>query len=127
MNKIASENDIDVVSESAGMFAEAGAEASVEAQEVMKQYDIDLSGHRARQITQQLIDESDIILTMTEGHRMLLGSGAEDKVFTIAEYAGLSGDVSDPFGGDLEEYEQTALEIYDLLTEIAERIVDNDE
>jgi protein-tyrosine phosphatase len=47
---------------------------------------------------------------------------APDKVFTLGEYAdGAQRDVIDPFGGDIEEYRQTATEIYDALTDIAEK------
>lgn len=125
MNKIATENDIDAVAESAGVFAVDGESASDEAIQAMKKYDVDLSDHKARQLTQEIVDNNDIILTMTDAHKMLLGLGSDDKVFTLAEYAGDAGDISDPFGGDVTEYEETALEIYDLLTEVAERIVDS--
>jgi protein-tyrosine phosphatase len=53
---------------------------------------------------------------------MLIENMAPEKVFTICEYAGTDGDVPDPYGGDLEEYEEIADEIYDLLTDIAEKL-----
>ena len=46
------------------------------------------------------------------------------KVYTLLEYAGSSGDISDPYGGDLEEYEEVAQEIYDALVDVAEKIAD---
>ena len=65
---------------------------------------------------------ADVILTMTEAHKMLISNMAEGKVFTLMEYAGGEGDISDPYGGDLEEYEETADEIYDALVDIAEKL-----
>ena len=47
-----------------------------------------------------------------------------DRVYTLLEYAGSSGDISDPYGGDLEEYEEVAQEIYDALVDVAEKIAD---
>lgn len=124
MNKIAFENDMDVTSKSAGLFAVAGEGASDEAIAALKKYDIDLANHKSQPITEELINESDIILTMTGAHKTVIETAAPGKVFTIAEYADSFGDVSDPFGGDLEEYEETAEEIYDFLTDIAEKIAD---
>ena len=40
------------------------------------------------------------------------------------EYVGSQGDVQDPYGGDLEEYEECAQEIYDALVDVAEKIAD---
>ena len=127
MNKIAVENDMNVKADSAGLFAADGEGASNEAVEALKRYDIDLSQHKAKPVTETLISESDIILTMTEAHKTVLKSVAPDKVFTVTEYAGEEGDVPDPYGGDLEEYEETAEEIYDLLTDIAEKIADSED
>ena len=61
---------------------------------------------------------------MTQAHKELLKPMAGDKVYTLKEYAGENGDISDPYGGDLEEYEETANEIYDTLVDVAEKIAD---
>ena len=115
MDKIAVENDLDVFIESAGIFAEDGQGASENAIKALMKYGIDLSGHRK---------QCDLILTMTEGHKQILEPLAKGKVYTLLEYAGSSGDISDPYGGDLEEYEEVAQEIYDALVDIAEKIAD---
>lgn len=122
LNKIAVENALDVYIESAGLMAEEGAGASKNAVEAMREMDIDLSGHRARQLTSDLIVQSDVILTMTEGHKRIIEEIAPKKVYTLLEYSGGAGDVSDPYGGDLEEYRETARQIYDALTDIAEKL-----
>ena len=126
MNKIALENDMDVTADSAGIFASEGENASDEAVGALEKYDIDLSEHLSKPVTEELINKSDLILTMTGAHKTVLQSVAPDKVFTIAEYAGVDEDIPDPFGGDLEEYEEIAEEIYDLLTDIAEKITDSE-
>ena len=43
--------------------------ASLNAIKAMEELGIDLSQHRARQLTKDMIDRADLILTMTEGHR----------------------------------------------------------
>lgn len=122
MNKIAIEEDLDVRIESAGLFAAEGSPASDEAIEAMKKYDVDLSDHRAKQITPELIEKSDVILTMTAAQKMLLSEVAGDKTYTLCEYAGTEGDIADPFGGDLEEYEEVAQMIYFALQSISEKL-----
>lgn len=124
MEKIAVENDLDVLIESAGLFANVGGTASEEAIEALDKMGIDLTFHQTKPITEELIEKSDIILAMTQAHKELLKPMAGDKVYTLKEYAGESGDVSDPYGGDLEEYEETAKEIYDALVDVAEKIAD---
>ena len=123
MNKIAVENDMNVKADSAGLFAADGEGASNEAVEALKRYDIDLSQHKAKPVTETLISESDIILTMTEAHKTVLKSVAPDKVFTVTEYAGEEGDVPDPYGGDLEEYEDCFGELYVKIKEIFKKLV----
>ena len=122
MDKIAVENDLDVMIESAGIFASEGEKASGNAIEALKKYNIDLSHHRTQPVTEDLLKQSDVILTMTDAHKQLLESLASGKVYTLLEYAGEDGNVSDPYGGDLEEYEETAQEIYDALVDIAEKL-----
>ena len=124
MEKIAVENDLDVLIESAGLFANVGGTASDEAIEALDKMGIDLTFHQTKPITEELIEKSDIFLAMTQAHKELLKPMAGDKVYTLKEYAGENGDISDPYGGDLEEYEETANEIYDTLVDVAEKIAD---
>ncbi len=122
LNDIAVKNDLDVLIDSAGVFAEIGAKATDEAVKAMAARGIDLSSHRTKPLTDELISAADIILVMTGAHKQLIASMAPGKVYTLKEYAGDEGDISDPFGGDDEEYEQTAGEIYDALVDIAEKL-----
>lgn len=122
MNDIAVKNDLNVLIDSAGVFAEIGGKATDEAVNAMKKYSIDLTGHRTKPLTDELIGMADIILTMTDAHKQLITDLAPGKVYTLLEYAGSSGDIPDPYGGDNEEYEETAADIYDALVDIAEKL-----
>ncbi len=125
MADIAEKNDLDILVDSAGVFAPIGECAADNAIAVMKKRGIDLSLHRTKPLTEELINMADVILVMTEAHKMLIENMARDKVFTLAEYAGSQGDISDPYGGDLDEYEKAADEINDLLVDIAEKLWEN--
>ncbi len=123
-NKIAMERNLDVRIESAGVFANDGDGASAEAIVVMKKYDIDLLGHHSQTINTELIEKSDLILTMTAAHKMLLDQYAKEKTFTLCEYAETDGDIPDPYGSDIEEYEECADKLYAALLKCADKLAE---
>ncbi len=121
-NKIAVEKDLPVKIESAGLFANEGESASAEAVVAMKAYDIDLLGHHAQNINTELLEKSDLVLTMTQAHKMVLEQYLGDKVYTLLEFAGMDGDIPDPYGGDADEYKECAESLYEALLKVAEKI-----
>src|SRR3989449_4219337 len=112
---------------SAGTGAWDGAPVSEGAYLVGLERGLDLSGHRARLLTRELVDGADLILTMARHHRARVDElGGEGHVSVLGEYAGREGDeaeVSDPFGGDLDVYRDTCVELEALLQTAVERIV----
>ena len=121
-NKIAVEKDLLVRIESAGIFANEGECASANAINAVKAFGIDLSSHRTKRINAELLDNSDLVLTMTASHKMVLEQYLGDKVYTLCEFAGEDGDIPDPYGGDLEEYKLCADKIYKVLLKVAEKV-----
>ncbi|HKW40054.1 MAG TPA: low molecular weight protein arginine phosphatase [Gemmatimonadales bacterium] len=111
---------------SAGTGAWDGAPVSEGAYLVGLERALDLSSHRARLLTRELVESADLILTMARHHRARVDElGGEGRVFVLGEYAGREGDdaeVSDPFGGDLDVYRGTATELEALLQTAVERI-----
>jgi protein-tyrosine phosphatase len=69
---------------------------------------IDVSAHRATQLTANDVRHSDLILTMTAAHKeklIALYPDARGKTFTLADYAtGKPDDVADAFGKPLDFY-----------------------
>jgi protein-tyrosine-phosphatase len=116
---------------SAGVSARGGDRASPNAIKAMEELGIDLSRHKTRQLTQDMIDRADLILTMTEGHRdfiRVMDPGARDKTFTLREYTdddairGGDLDIEDPFGGSVEVYRSSAMKIKEALHRLLERL-----
>lgn len=109
---------------SAGTGAWDGAPASEGAYLVGLEHGLDLSGHRARLLTRELVEEADLILTMARHHRARVDElGGEGRVFVLGEYAGKGADeVSDPFGGNIGVYRDTAQELEALTAAVAERL-----
>src|SRR5438309_1821273 len=112
---------------SAAAWAWDGSAVSEGAYLVGLERGVDLSAHRARLLTRELVDQADLILTMARHHRARVDElGGEARVFVLGEYAGREGDaaeVSDPFGGDLEVYRDTCVELEALIDTAVERIV----
>ncbi|MBQ7037152.1 MAG: low molecular weight protein arginine phosphatase [Clostridia bacterium] len=105
---------------SAGMFVPYSSGASPHSITTMSSYGIDISGHRSRQVTDAMIKEADLILTMTEGHKkslLTIFPHAAEKTKTLPEYAGLAGDIEDPFGGDEALYSSCAESILKCIKE----------
>ena len=111
---------------SAGTGAWDGAPASEGAYLVGLEHGVDLSTHRARLLTRELLNEADLVLTMAHHHRARveqLGTGAE--AVLLGEYAGEQGadaEVHDPFGGDLEGYRETWVQLEQLLDGVTSRL-----
>lgn len=117
--------NLDIEISSAGVHAFKGDSASKNAVIVMQEMGIDLSCHIARPVTDEIIEDNDLILTMTKSHKDMLISifpSSKGKVFTIMEYAGLDGDVVDPFGGDVEIYRNCAKQLKYLIDRILDKI-----
>ena len=107
---------------SAGLMAMPNASASVNAVAVMNKLQLSLINHKAQLVTESLLEEADIILTMTENHKEALMQAAPGKVYTLGEYADGNTSIGDPFGGDLNVYQNCANEIYELLLKIKDKI-----
>lgn len=115
-----------VVVESAGTGAWDGAPASEGAYLIGIEKGLDLSGHRARLLTRELVEDSDLVFTMARHHRARVHElGGEGRVHVLGEYAGRSGEdaeVGDPFGGDLDVYRDTVAELEGLIAAVADRL-----
>ena len=92
---------------SAGVMAIEGFDASGEAAAVCSELGIDISGHKSRFLSAEMVEEADVVFVMCRGHR-------EQIIFKWPEVAGKclllaeGKDVSDPIGGSIKIYEKCA-------------------
>jgi protein-tyrosine-phosphatase len=116
----------DVQVASAGTGAWDGAPASEGAYLIGIERGLDLSGHRARLLTREIVEDADLIFTMARHHRARVHElGGEGRVFVLGEYVGRTGEeaeVGDPFGGDLDVYRDTYAELDGLIAAVADRL-----
>jgi len=83
---------------SAGVSALVGRPADDLAVTLMAERGIDISAHRARQVTPQLVSESDLVLVMEAGHEravLQIAPQARGKVHRIGKFGNF--DVPDPY------------------------------
>ncbi len=100
------DNNKDVVVNSAGLAALVGQPAAPMSQELMQERGLDLSKHRAQQLTPELITQSDLILVMEAGQQKAVESmmpSARGRVYRIGKWGEF--DVPDPYQGPREKYE----------------------
>ena len=109
---------------SAGVMSSGGSSASPQAVQAMQEVGVDLSGFRSSALSEDLIQDADVVYTMTANHRqavLMLSPSAVEKTVLLAS----DGDVIDPFGSPVEVYRQTAAMIEGALkARIAERYGD---
>ena len=112
---------------SAGTGAWEGAPASEGAYLVSLEQGLYLSGHRAQLLTPELVDQADLVLTMSRPHLARvreLGGGARAHLLgEFAGHTGPGGEVNDPFGADLEEYRATFQAIAAMLPSVLARLL----
>ncbi|AZT90732.1 low molecular weight protein arginine phosphatase [Caldicellulosiruptor changbaiensis] len=129
-DKLKRMNIDDIEVESAGLSAFFPQKASKNAVLVMNELGIDISSHVSRLINEDMIKESNLILTMEKYHKEAIINmypGVMDKVFTLKEYVLGSKenlDVVDPYGGDVEKYRKCRDELNDLIDKLLSKVDD---
>lgn len=111
---------------SAGTAAWEGAPASDGALLVALEHHVDLSGHHARLLTRELLDNVDLVLAMGPHHLErveALGAGAKAHLLTAYASRGATDrPIGDPFGGELSLYRETYDELVREVRRALERI-----
>jgi len=110
---------------SAGIYAAPGYPAAQHTLVVLRNKGVDLSAHRSTQITLEMMQAYNLILTMERGQKEALQVAFPDqaqKVYLMAEMIGEYWEIVDPVGGAFSEFEETAREIEHILTTGYQRI-----
>jgi L-threonylcarbamoyladenylate synthase len=108
---------------SAGSFATPGTRAAAQAIEVVRQLGGDLSKHRSRPLSVELIHQADQIYTMSRAHAAAITAlvpSAVEKTSPLDP----DGDIEDPIGGDIALYQTTAKHLQELIEKrVVEKVV----
>ena len=131
LRKKATEQNLEIETKSAGIFAAVGEPYSSNTLEIINNLVTDktkLANYplTSKRTTTELLEWADLILTMTEMHKHYLTNMYPEytnKIMTLKEE---SIDITDPFGGNLRTYEEIAREINEAIDLFLEKyLADN--
>lgn len=105
---------------SAGLATQDGLKMSENSAKALKLMGYKPYPFKSRQLTEQILKKSHLIICMTNSHKLAL-NGVKD-VFTISEITGLD-DVVDPYGGNINVYIKTSHQIEDACNIILQTIL----
>ena len=117
--KIFGELGLDYTVQSAGLSAGSGG-ANEKSILAAREYGVDITSHKARQLTLDLANDAEILYTMTPAQAYLLKQTLPNKkIFPLTEEG-----IADPYGGSEEVYRQCAREIYGAVEKIGKELKD---
>lgn len=98
---------------SRGLVVLFGEPINPKAEVVLGKHELELANHISKGLKAADIEENTLILTMTFSQKKkILEEYPEARdVYTIKEFAGEIGDVVDPYGGSLIDYEECYIEL----------------
>lgn len=119
-------SDIKVVSR--GLVVLFSEPSNPKADIVLKSHNLELKNHVSRGLKPSDIDENTLILTMTEKQKdsLIANLGTDENIYTIKEFVGENGDVTDPYGGTLIDYEECYIELARLVKKTVYKLNEED-
>lgn len=123
-NALAEDRGLPFRAESAGIAALEGKPMASGAREALEEIGVHHDGHRARQTSEGMLREADLVLTMGARHtaELLRHFGPSEKVYALQEYAtgAANGEISDPYGYNKLAYRASVRQF----SEYVERLLD---
>jgi protein-tyrosine phosphatase len=97
---------------SAGVSALPNDPAAEDSIESLREFGIDLSGHRSRLASADLLARADDVIAMTRSHLLTIVSRYPVLSGSLRLLCGSDGDLDDPIGGGLDVYRKCAATIH---------------
>lgn len=112
--------------ESAGTWAVEGQPATFMAVQVMWERGVDISHHRTRTVSSDLLGQFDIVLAMTHDHQEALRvefAHIAQRVHLLSELVNATWDLDDPVGCSMQELRALASFLERVLRDGLERLI----
>jgi len=113
--------------ESAGTWTIQGRPAALKAQEILlRLFGLDLSAHRSRVVSRPLLRQFDLILAMEAGQKEAIQIEFPElasRVHLVYEMIGQDRNLTDPIGGTITDFEDTAQELDYILSHGLDNII----
>jgi protein-tyrosine-phosphatase len=111
--------------DSAGVSAFDAEQATNNTRVVAAERGLDLSSHRSKITSRDVVEPFPLVLVMEERHRGMLREAfpeLSERIYLLKEMTGGTGDIHDPIGTDIVNYRAMADEVNGILTDGLERI-----
>ncbi len=111
---------------SCGILAVGGFPPTKNAIMAVNEHGFDISAHRSRSISKELVEASDLVLCMEKFQKKEifdLVPGSKDKVFLLTEFCRRGGEIDDPIGGDIKVYRELTRTLEKYVKMVADRII----
>jgi len=125
LQEMVSEEQAEWFIRSAGIWAENGHPPAQNTLLVLRDRGIDIGNYRSRRLTVDMLEANNLILTMERGQKEALKVAFPEyisRIYLLSEMVGKSGDIVDPIGQSLIDFEHTAQEISQILSQGIRRI-----
>ena len=126
-NALASDRGLDLRARSAGVRALRDEPIAPNAGAALEEIGIYLEGHRARQVSEEMLEEADLVLAMSPRHvaelRRVFGDSFE--AHTLPNYVdSLSGDegIADPYGSTITAYRASVRQVFEYVELLLDRL-----
>lgn len=102
---------------SRGLVVLFGEPSNQKAEMVVENHNLSLENHISSQLTKEDLEGNVLVLCMTFAQKLKVAEefGLSDNLFTMKEFAGEDGDVMDPYGGNVLDYEECFSELSRLI------------
>ncbi len=105
---------------SAGIAARPGDPVSANSVAALRKVGIDISGHRAQPLTQEMLDDALAVFCMTRSHTGVIeiqASPVPERLHLFRDFmpADAHREIADPFGGSLKHYEHSRDEMVEAI------------
>ena len=92
--------------------------------DVLMNHAVPCEEQTSKELTAEDVDENTLVIAMnfTEKVKLVEDFTLTENVYTLKEFVEEEGDVTDPYGGDEEPYENSYVELKDLLYKMKKRL-----
>ncbi|QYJ15066.1 Protein-arginine-phosphatase [Rubrobacter xylanophilus DSM 9941] len=125
-NALAEERSLPHRAESAGVAALEGAGMAPYAREALAELGIRDEGHRAQQVSRELLERADLVLVMGPRHLREIerSFGSSRKVYTLRGFVGEADgeEIPDPYGFTAHAYRASLRQLLEYVEGVLERL-----
>ena len=128
-NALAEDSDLPFRAESAGTAALEGRPMAPKAVAALEEMGIYPDDHRARQVSEAMIEESELVLTMSPQHSATLSllsrHPSRKKIYILPQYAigaSVGEGIPDPYGHTMVAYRSSVRQLYEYVQHTVDRL-----